>query len=234
MQKLGINLGYIIVQIFSFVILMTLLRGWLYEPILNVLDERKKRIAKGLEDARQAANARANADAEAKSILDAARAEAAKLRADATVQAEEQANGIVAKAREEAKAVVAGASAEAEEERNRVLSDMRGQVVDIAMAGANKIVGESLTDKRQREIMGDFFTSVPASVSGLSGDTAEVVSALPLTDDEQNSVKKSVGAENVNFSVDPDILGGLIIRVGDQVVDDSVAGKMNGMKEALA
>ena len=60
MDALGINLGYLIIQVFSFLILVLLLRGWLYAPISKVLEERKARIAKGLEDARQAAIARDN------------------------------------------------------------------------------------------------------------------------------------------------------------------------------
>ena len=90
MEALGINVGYLVIQILSFVILMLVLRGFLYTPIINVLEERKARIAKGLEDARQAAIARDNADAEAKKILDAARSEAASMRQDAAVQAEDR------------------------------------------------------------------------------------------------------------------------------------------------
>jgi F-type H+-transporting ATPase subunit b len=78
MSALGINVGYLFMQIILFVILFLVLRGYLYDPITRVLEERKARIAKGLEDARQASIDRDNADAEAKKILDAARAEAAK------------------------------------------------------------------------------------------------------------------------------------------------------------
>ena len=39
--------------------------------------------------------------------------------------------------------------------------------------------------------------------------------------------------EAVDFKVDPAILGGLIVRVGDQVVDDSVASRMNALGESL-
>lgn len=234
MTALGINIGSFIIQVLAFFTLMLMLGGWLYNPIINTLEERKARIAKGLEDARQAAIARDNADAEAKKILDAARSDAAKIRAEATVQAEDQANIILVKATEDAKLRVTSASADAEGERNRILSDMRGQVVDIAMAAANKLVGESLTEKKQHEILGGFFSSVPVSVKNLSGDSAEITSALPLTDAEQASAQQAIGASNVDFKVNPNILGGLIVRVGDQVVDDSVAGKMGNMRESLA
>ena len=63
MEALGINLGYIFVQIFNFAILFLVLRAWVYEPIINMLDNRRKSVEKGLEDARIASDARANAEA---------------------------------------------------------------------------------------------------------------------------------------------------------------------------
>ena len=49
MEALGINLGYIFVQIFNFAILFLVLRAWVYEPIINMLDNRRKSVEKGLE-----------------------------------------------------------------------------------------------------------------------------------------------------------------------------------------
>jgi F-type H+-transporting ATPase subunit b len=234
MDALGINIGYLGMQIVLFVILFLVLRGYLYNPLIKVLEERKAKIAKGLEDARQAAIARDNADAEAKKILDDARAEAAKIRADASIQADEQASSILAKASEDAKAVVANAGADAEAERNRILADMRSQVAAIALAAANKVVGASLDESRQRALIDNFFAAVPAEATAVSGESAVVTSALPLTDAEQAKVKDSLKAASVEFKVDPSILGGLVVRVGDQVVDNSVASQMTALRESLA
>lgn len=233
MDALGINVGYLGMQIVLFAVLFLVLRGYLYNPIMKVLEERKAKIAKGLEDARQAAIARDNADAEAKKVLDEARSEAAKLRQEASAQAEEQAKGIIVQANDEAKAIVAGASEEAEAERNRILSDLRGQVASIAIAAANKLIGESLSDERQRALIADFFAKTPAGLSGIRGDSAEVISALPLTDAEQANVKSTLNISDVTFKVDPSILGGLIVRVGDQVVDGSVANQMSALGSSL-
>jgi F0F1-type ATP synthase delta subunit len=60
-----------------------------------------------------------------------------------------------------------------------------------------------------------------------------VTSALPLTDAEQANVKQSLNVSTVNFKVNPKILGGLIVRVGDQVVDASVANQMSSMGDSL-
>jgi F-type H+-transporting ATPase subunit b len=234
MDALGINIGYLGMQLILFGILFFVLRGYLYNPIIKVLEERKAKIAKGLEDARQAAIARDNADAEAKKVLDDARAEAAKIRQDAAGQAEEQAAAIIAKANEDAKAVVANASNDAEAERNRILADMRSQVAAIAVAAANKVVGESLDEKRQRALIDDFFAAVPADATAVSGESAVVTSALPLTDAEQTKIKGSLKAASVEFKVNPAILGGLIVRVGDQVVDSSVASQMTALRDSLA
>jgi F-type H+-transporting ATPase subunit b len=233
MDALGINLGYLITQILGITILILVLTGLVYKPVLRVLDERKARIAKGLEDARQAAIARDNADAEAKKIVDGARADAAKIRAEAANQAEETAANIVAKSHDEAKEIKATARVDAEAERNRILSELRGQVAAISIAAANKLVGESLDEQRQRALVQDFFAKVPADVARLTGDSAEITSALPLTDEEKAAAKQSIGVSNVNFKVNPRILGGLIVRVGDQIVDESVAGQMNALSDSL-
>lgn len=233
MEALGINIGYLLMQIFGIGSLILLLTGLVYKPMLRVLDERKAKIAKGLEDARQAAIARDNADADVKKILDEARAEAAKVRQDATVQAENQANGILAQAREEAKSLVESARDDAEAERNQILADLRGQVASIAIAAANKLVGESLDESRQRALIADFFAKVPADAAKLTGTSGEVTSALPLTDAEQTEVKKALNLEQVTFKVNPSILGGLVVRVGDKVVDNSVASRMTAMRDSL-
>ena len=233
MEALGINLGYLITQILGITALLLILTAFVYKPMLRVLDERKARIAKGLEDARQASIARENADMEAKRILDEARAEAANMRREAVVAAEGAAKDVEHKAREDAKAIMANAQAEATEERNRILSDLRGQVAAISIAAANKLVGESLDEKRQHQLINDFFSRVPAGVSELKGEMAEVTSALPLTDAEKQSATKMLGVKDVVFKVDPSILGGLVVRVGDRVVDDSVSNRMSALQESL-
>lgn len=233
MEALGINIGYFLMQVFGITLLIILLNSFAYKPILRTLDERKAKIAKGLEDARQAAIARDNADAEAKKIMDEARADAVKARQEAASVAEDQAKGIVAAANDEAKKILASAGSEAEEERNRILSDARGQIASIAIAAANKLVGESLDEKKQRALVADFFSKVPADVANLTGSTAEVTSALPLTAEEQKSVESALSADKVEFKVNPGILGGLIVRVGDKVVDNSVSAQMNALRDSL-
>jgi F-type H+-transporting ATPase subunit b len=78
MEQLGINLGLLIVQIIAFIIVFLTLNAWVYGPMVNMMESRKQKIAQGLEDARVAAEARANAEKEAAKIISDAQTEASK------------------------------------------------------------------------------------------------------------------------------------------------------------
>ena len=190
-----------------------------------------------------AAEARANAEKEAEKIIADANRQSGQIVAEAKDRAEVAARDVRASAEAEAGKSREKALAEVEEERNRILGDLRGQIAGISIAAAQKLVGEALDEKRQHALLAEFFSGVKAGQvvvlegSTFKGASAEVISALPLTADEQGTVKKEIlsktGAEAVTFRVDPSILGGLVVRVGDKVLDGSVAGKLEGLRASL-
>ncbi len=243
MEALGINLGLLVVQIIAFIIVFLTLNAWVYQPMLDMMESRKKKIGQGLEDARVAAEARADAQKDADKIRAEAQAEASKIVRDATERAVSAGKDVKAVAEAEAAKAREAALAEAEMERNRVLGDLRSQVAALAIAAAQKLVGESLDDKRQHALIDEFFSGVKSGKvvvlddASFRGESAEVTSALPLNAGEQETVKKSildkVGAKAVAFRVDPSILGGLVIKVGDKVMDGSVAGKLDDLRQNL-
>jgi F-type H+-transporting ATPase subunit b len=243
MEALGINLGLIIVQIIAFFIVFLTLNAWVYQPMLDMMETRKQKIAQGLEDARVAAEARADAEKQASKIIADSQAEASKIVREATDRAATAGKDVKAAAEAEALKARDAAMAEAEVERNRILGDLRGQVAALAVAAANKLVGEALDEKKQHALLDEFFSGVKSGKvvvlddASFKGDSAEVTSALPLSKDEEASVKKDilskVGAQAVSFRVDPSILGGLVIKVGDKVLDGSVAGKLEGLRQSL-
>jgi len=239
MEALGINLGLLIVQIFAFIIVFLTLNSWVYKPMLNMMDARKQKIAQGLEDARVAAEARADAEKDAAKIKAEAQVEASKIVAEATERASAAGKDVKSAAETEAAKAREAAIAETEQERNRILGDLRGQVASLAIAAANKLVGETLDEKKQRALLDEFFSGVRSGKvvvldnADFKGDSAVVTSALPLTADEQESVKKNFNAKQVSFKVDPAILGGLVVKIGDRVLDGSVAGKLEGLRQNL-
>ncbi|HLO33525.1 MAG TPA: F0F1 ATP synthase subunit B [Anaerolineales bacterium] len=243
MEALGINLGLLIVQIIAFIIVFLTLNAWVYQPMLNMMESRKQKIAQGLEDARVAAEARASAEKEAAKIVADAQTEASKIVREATERAVLAGQDVKTAAEAEAARAHEAAIAEAEVERNRILGDLRSQVAALAIAAANKLVGEALDDKKQRSLLDEFFSGVRSGKlvvlggANFKGESAQVTSALPLNKDEEEAVRRDVlaqaGAKEVTFRVDPSILGGLVIRVGDKVLDSSVAGKLEGLRQSL-
>ncbi len=244
MENLGINLGYLLVQIVSFAIIFIVLRAWVYKPLLGMLEKRRAVIAEGLENARVAGEARANAEAEAKDVITQAQLKANDIIREATDRADsverERRSAIDAEMAKQREAM----TKEIDEERTRILGDLRSQVVTLSMAATQKLIGESLTQERQRSLLQEFFSGVRSGKvlvlegAEVSGESAEVTSALPLTNEEQAAVKKEMiarmgGAASVSFRVDPKILGGLVVRVGDRVVDGSVAGQLQNLRQNL-
>ena len=225
LENLGINPGFLLVQIIAFIVLYTLLTRFIYDPLANMLRERRARIAKGLEDAEAAANARMNAENEAEQILAQARSEAAQIVEEGRSRAEEVEKEIKSTANAEAEDIRADARKAAEEARDAELANLRDQVVAISVALSQRMIGEALDEKRQQALIDDFFSKVPDEAKSLSGHV-EVVSAMPLGDKEQEKVKKETGADDVTFKVEPNILGGLIVRAGDRVVDGSVRSRL--------
>ena len=244
MSQLGLNLGYLLVQIICFFIIFIVVRVWIVKPLQGLLERRRKTIAQSLEDARVAEEARANAEKEAAQIISDAQVKAAHLIADATERADASMVDIKATAEKEIMREREATLREVAEERARMLGDLRGQVAALSIAAAQRLIGDTLDEKRQHALLNEFFAGVKSgkvvALEGteFSGGSAEITSALPLTADEQAQVKKDVLAKigkqaTVAFRVDPSILGGLVIRVGDKVVDGSVAGKLENLRQNL-
>lgn len=244
MEALGINLGYLLVQIFNFLILFVILRAWVFKPIVNMLESRREKIAQGLEDSRIAEEARAKAEEEAEKIIAEAQQQANQRVREATQRAEESAREIKVEAEQEASHIREDAAQDAELAKEEALGELRGQIAALAMAAAQKLIGEALDEQRQRALINDFFSGVESGrvevLEGetVSGQSAEITSAVPLTESEQKKVKEDVlaklgGSATVTFKVNPTILGGLIVRVGDMVLDGSVAGKLENMRQTV-
>ncbi len=244
MEALGLNLGYLLVQILNFALVFIVLRAFVFKPIMDLLDKRRKSIAQGLQDAQVAAEARANAEKDAQEILTKAQAEANQNIREATERAEVVSKEIMAQAESDAAKAREAALADAGLERDRMLADVRGQVAALAMAATHKLIGDALDEKRQRALIDEFFSGVKSGEvvvledTGLSGASAEIISALPLTEEEKEIVRQDItsktGSQTVTFRVDPSILGGLVVKVGDKVLDGSVSGQLESLQQSLS
>jgi F-type H+-transporting ATPase subunit b len=242
LEALGINPIYLIAQILNFLVIWFLLSRFVFPRVLKALEERRALIEKGLEDAKAAEQLRASMQAERQRILEEAMAERQRIVAEAVRQAEQQRAQILSEARAEAQRILEVAREEAERERERVLGELRNQIAALALAAAHRVVGDALDESRHRRLIQEFFAAIPPKaldeLRGLKGERVEVISALPLQEEEKARIRQELAARldslgEIVFRVDPTILGGLILRVGDRVVDGSVRARMEGLRAAL-
>ena len=68
--------------------------------------------------------------------------------------------------------------------------------------------------------------------------TAEIITAYPLKDDQVTALKAQLRARagrdvNLDTSVDPDILGGIVVKLGSQMIDSSIRTKLNRLASAM-
>src|SRR5512143_1855763 len=117
------------------------------------MNARSERIAKGLEDARAAEQARANAEREGQKLIDKGRADAQKLVEEGRARGDDQAKTVLDEAHHEAEAIRQRARAEAEEERTAMLGEVRMQVAHLAVAAAERVINQSLDEKKAQAVV---------------------------------------------------------------------------------
>jgi F-type H+-transporting ATPase subunit b len=156
LQPLGINLGYLISQIVNFTLLAVLLYFVAYKPILRMLDARSARIKQGLEDAEMASKRAAEMEQEFERRMAEARKEGQEIIAQATKMSEKAGQDMLDKAREEAKVQIEKAKEEIARERELAMADLRQQVAELSLAISEKVIGETLDEQKQRQLIADF------------------------------------------------------------------------------
>jgi F-type H+-transporting ATPase subunit b len=147
-------------QVINFLILLYLLNRFLFKPVLARLDERSAKIGKGLEDAEVAARDRELARAEREAAVAEARKEANEMIARANKIAEDTRNEILTSARAEAEKVSTRAREEIVAEKDKAMAEIRGQVAELALAAAGKLVRRQMDDPTQRRLVEEFLAEV--------------------------------------------------------------------------
>lgn len=143
------------VQIVVFVALWWFTAKFVWPPITKSLDERSKRIADGLAAADKAKSELALAERRVADELKMARDGAAEVRSGA----ERQAGVLLEEARAEAGRIVAAAKKAAEEEAalaaQRAREQLRDQVAQLAVAGAERILRREIDATRHAGLLGN-------------------------------------------------------------------------------
>ncbi|MGI8999732.1 MAG: F0F1 ATP synthase subunit B [Candidatus Limnocylindria bacterium] len=159
-EAFDVNLIGLIFQVLNFGLLLYLLNRFMFKPLLARMDERSTKIEKGLEDAEAAARDRELARAEREAAVAEARKEANEMIARANKIAEDTRNEILTSARTEAEKVSTRAREEIVAEKDKAMAEIRGQVAELALAAAGKLVRREMDDPTQRRLVEEFLAEV--------------------------------------------------------------------------
>jgi len=151
--SLGINLPLLVVFIANFIVLLVMLRLFLYKPVMKVLDERAKRAREAIELAEATKKEYDQAKDEIQKQIDKGRQEGQAIIAQAMQVGERLKEESRQEATKQAQVIVDRARSELEAERDKLVGDLRREFVDISIAAAEKVIKETLDKEKHRKLI---------------------------------------------------------------------------------
>lgn len=156
--------GYVsdaIMTVINLLIAYAILKWLLFKPLLKLLRNRREKVAAELKEADNKYVQAQNQLNQANQRLDQSNHEAAEIIATARSMAETQNEAILTQARQEAEHIMGRADSELKRLRNAMLQEMRNEVVDLSIAIASKVIGQSLDQDKQMGMISQLIEQEP-------------------------------------------------------------------------
>lgn len=144
MDQLGFNLVTLAAQLLNFLVLLVLLRMFLWKPITKALADRQERIRESLEAADRARNEAQASERAIQEQIDTARQEGQQIISNSQQIANRVQEEGRQQARTEAEAMLVRARSEIQLERDNAIAELRKEFADITVQAAEKVIGQSL------------------------------------------------------------------------------------------
>jgi F-type H+-transporting ATPase subunit b len=158
LMSLQLNLMFWTLGIF--IILYIILRKFAFGPITAAVESREKALEEAIEGAKRDREAAAKLLQEHQARIDAARGEAQKLISDGRATAEKMRADMVEQTRKEQQDMLERARREIESERDKAIAQLRREAVDLALAGASKVIEQNLQTDKNRQLVESYLASI--------------------------------------------------------------------------
>ena len=156
---LGFNLPALVAQLINFTLLLIVFRVLVYRPLLNMLDQRKKRIEEGLEASDEAKRRLSQTEQEVAKEIDRARQEGQAL----VSQAQQISGRIQEEARQGARAESEQIRHEIQLERDAAIAELRREFADLTISAAERVINRSLDPAAHRELIQEVLAEAPTA-----------------------------------------------------------------------
>jgi len=148
-----------------FVILAFILSRYAFKPITAAVEAREKALEEAIAAAKADREAAAQLLAEHRAQIEGARAEAQKLIVEGRQVGEKIRTDMIEETRSQQQDMLERARREIESEKVKAIADLRREAVELAIAGAGKVIEKNLDDASNRRIVETFLSSIPTGSS---------------------------------------------------------------------
>jgi F-type H+-transporting ATPase subunit b len=156
------NGGLMFWTLVIFLILFAILAKLVFPKILAAVEAREKALEDAIEGAKRDREEAARLLAEHQRQIEAARGEAQKLIVEGRQVGEKLRADMIEETQQQQQAMLERARREIETEKQRAISEMRREAIELAIAGASKVIEKNLDDQSNRKIVESFLSSIPA------------------------------------------------------------------------
>ena len=143
----------IIGTVVNTLLLLLVVKKFLFEPVNKILDERKAQVSKTYEEAdRSLENAHAM-ETEYTEKLANAKEESAEIIRNAAKRAQDRSDEMIADAKAQAQLIVDRANADIERDRSKAIASVRDEISDIAVSIAEKVIGRNVSSDAEQDLL---------------------------------------------------------------------------------
>jgi F-type H+-transporting ATPase subunit b len=143
-----------------FVVLWLLLRRYAFPAIFAAVEAREKALEDAIAAAKRDREEAARLLEEHQRQIDAARADAQRLIAEGAKAGEKLRATMLEEARQQQQEILDRARQEIGAERDRAIAQLRHEAVELAIAGASKVIEQNLDDQANRKIVEEFLSDL--------------------------------------------------------------------------
>jgi len=155
------NGGLMFWTLVTFIILFVILARMVFPKITAAVEAREKALEEAIEGAKRDREAAARALAERQRQIEAARNDAQKIIVEGRQAGEKVRAQMIEETRQQQQQMLETARREIESEKERAIAEMRRQAIELAIAGASKVIEMNLDDQSNRKIVESFLSSIP-------------------------------------------------------------------------
>ncbi|MDR2398881.1 MAG: F0F1 ATP synthase subunit B [Endomicrobium sp.] len=152
-QNFGLETKLFLFQLINFLIIVFILKKFLFNPLKKMLDERKRKIEQSLQDAQNAKLALENAGQEKKKILADAKVGADKLMASVKAIADKAKEKALAEAKSRSQQIIEEANNKASAEFENMNKQIGRMSVDVSNKILSKVLSDLFTEEEKQKLM---------------------------------------------------------------------------------